>query len=68
MPDSETELSETDRFETALPERRSAVVSTVYAVFGLIFFFGIGLAGGAAYRLIGNDAADAQLSDRIQPT
>jgi hypothetical protein len=63
VPDSETE-----QYETELPERRSAVVSTVYAVFGLIFFFGIGLAGGAAYRLMDNGAADAQLSDRIQPS
>lgn len=63
MPDSELRAPETDDIGAPeLSKSRSQIVSTVYAVFGLIFFFGAGLAGGGAYRLWSNNAADQAAS------
>jgi cell division protein FtsN len=36
----------------ALPSDRSSIVSATYVAIALVFFFGIGLAGGAAYKLV----------------
>src|ERR1700742_3650420 len=56
----EAEISAPERSDPGSVERRSTVVNSVYAVFGLIFFFGVGLAGGSAYRFWSNDPGSPQ--------
>jgi hypothetical protein len=44
---------------------RSRATSATYTAIALVFFFGVGLAGGAAYRWLSPDAPDSQLADRV---
>jgi hypothetical protein len=47
--------------------RRSNLASATYTAIALVFFFGIGLAGGAAYKVyFGNEAAP-QIADQASP-
>jgi hypothetical protein len=53
-----------DDFESS---RRSNLASATYWAIALVFFFGVGLAGGAAYKVYFGDAAGPQVADRISP-
>ena len=44
---------------------RPAFVSATYTAIALVFFFGIGLAGGTAYKWLASDGAVAQVADRV---
>jgi hypothetical protein len=46
------------------PGTRSTIVSTTYTVIALVFFFGVGLAGGTAYKLLWADDSDQQAADQ----
>jgi hypothetical protein len=47
--------------------RRSNLASATYTAIALVFFFGVGLAGGGAYKIYFSDAADSQFADRTSP-
>jgi len=46
---------------------RSNLASATYTAIALVFFFGIGLAGGAAYKLYFGADAGPQIADRMGP-
>lgn len=46
------------------PGTRSAIVSTTYTVIALVFFFGVGLAGGTAYKLWSANDSNQQVADQ----
>lgn len=46
---------------------RSSTVSAVYTVIALVFFFGIGLAGGTAYQFLSATDSDEQIADQFTP-
>lgn len=49
------------------PGARSTVVSATYTAIALVFFFGVGLAGGTAYKLLYADQPDQQVADEAAP-
>jgi uncharacterized protein len=52
---------------SAIQARRSRATSATYTAIALVFFFGVGLAGGAAFRWLSADEPDRQLADRVAP-
>jgi hypothetical protein len=46
---------------------RSSFASNAYMAIALVFFFGVGLAGGAAYKIYFGDDGGPQVADRISP-
>jgi hypothetical protein len=46
---------------------RSSSVSAAYTVIALVFFFGIGLAGGTAYKFLSDNDSNEQLADQFTP-
>lgn len=49
------------------PSRRSNLASATYTAIALAFFFGVGLAGGGAYKIYFGDDAGPQVADRVSP-
>ncbi len=47
--------------------RRSNLSSATYTAIALVFFFGVGLAGGGAYKIYFGDGSDAQVADQMSP-
>jgi hypothetical protein len=47
-----------------MPAGRSRAISASHAAIGLVFFFSVGLAGGAAYRFLSADEPDQQIANR----
>jgi SPOR domain len=46
---------------------RSNLASVTYTAIALVFFFGVGLAGGAVYKIYFGDGAGPQIADRVSP-
>ena len=47
--------------------RRSNLSSATYTAIALVFFFGVGLAGGGAYKIYFGDDSGAQVADQMSP-
>ncbi len=53
---------------SALPKASSSAVTIAYTAIALVFFFGLGLAGGTAYKLLAEDDFDQpQVADQFTP-
>jgi hypothetical protein len=52
---------------SASSANRSSAASNAYTAIALVFFFGIGLAGGTAYKLWSDNDSDEQVSDQFSP-
>src|ERR1700753_1779055 len=46
---------------------RSSFASNAYMAIALVFFFGVGLAGGAAYKVYFGDDSGPQVADQMSP-
>jgi hypothetical protein len=46
---------------------RSSFASNAYTAIALVFFFGVGLAGGAAYKIYFGDDSGPQIADQMSP-
>jgi hypothetical protein len=49
------------------PRRRPNLVSATHTAIALVFFFGVGLAGGTVYKMHFGDDAALQVADQVSP-